>query len=113
MRGIDPDVAVGNDDDVIADARRHVDEARDLSIESMRFGFDHEIEIAAMERASKPIDCCDGGVAGTLDPKDDLNIAPIALDAERAEVVEQTRLIAAQRLEDGNRRRNGGSRGSA
>src|SRR5260221_8527734 len=108
MRGISPDVAVGHDDVVMADARRHVDEARDLSIEPMRFGFDHEIEIAAWERSSKPLDRCDGGVVGTLDPKDDLNIAPIILDAERAEVIEQTRLVAVKRLEDGNRRRNRG-----
>src|SRR5260370_148289 len=93
MRGISPDVAVGHDDDVMADARRHVDEARDLSIEPMRFGFDHEIEIAAGERASKPLDRCDGVVVGTLDPKDDLNIAPIVLDAKRAGSVRQPSLV--------------------
>src|SRR5258708_17545317 len=113
MRGISTDVAVGHDDDVMADARRHVDEARDVSIEPMRFGFDHEIEIAAGERASKPLDRCDGVVVGTLDPKDDLNIAPIVLDAKRAKVIEQTRLVAVKRPEDGNRRCNGGSPGRA
>ena len=52
-------------------------------------------------------------IIGTLDSKYDLNIAPIVLDAERAEVIEQSRLVAAQRLEDGNRRCKGGIRGSA
>src|SRR5258707_11138281 len=113
MRGISPDVAVGHDDDVMADARRHVDEARDLSIEPMRFGFDHQLEIAAGERASKPLDRCDGVVVGTLDPKDDLNIAPIVLNAERAEVIEQTRLVAVKRPEEGYPRRNGGGPGGA
>src|SRR5436305_14805193 len=109
MGGINPDVAVGDNDDVVADARWHVDEARDLAIEPMGFGVEDKMEVATGELASKPLDRCDGGVVGGLDAEHDLNIAPIVLDAERAQIIEQTRIVAVKRFENGHRRRSSGA----
>src|SRR5262249_16889261 len=109
MRGINPDVAVGQDDDVMADARRHVDEGRDLSIDPVRFAVDDEIEIAAGGHPPKPLDPGDGAIVRLLHAEDDLNIAPIILDAERAKIIEQTRFVAVKWFEDGDRRRSSGT----
>ena len=72
-----------------------------------------EIEIAAREHASKPLDRRDGGVVRGLDAEHDLNIAPIVLDAERAQIIEQTRLVAVKRFENGHRRRSSGAHPTA
>src|SRR5262245_58951437 len=109
MRRINPNVAVGHDDDVMADARRHVDEVRDLPIDPVRFAVDDEIEIAAGEHPPKPLDRSDGTIVRLLHAEDDLNIAPIILDAERAEIIEQTRLVTVKRFENSHRRRSSGA----
>ena len=108
--GVDPHVAVGEDDDVVTDARRHVDEVGDLAIQSVHLGFDHEIEIARRLCFLQVLDDRDGAIVGILHPEHDLNGAGIVLAAERGEVVEQSRLVAVQRLEDGDRRRGAGAR---
>ena len=46
----DAHIAVGEHDDVMTDAWRHVDEVGDLAIQSVHLGFDHEIELARRVR---------------------------------------------------------------
>ncbi len=109
--GAHPHVAVGEDDNVMADARRHVDEVGDLPIQSVRLGFDDEIDIAVGLRRAKALDDGNGVVVAVLHAADDLHGAGIVLDAERGEVVEKSRLIAVKWLEHGDPRRGRRARG--
>ena len=108
---VHPHVAVGDDDDVMTDARRHVDEVGDLPIQSVHLGFDHEIEITISLHLAQAFDDGNHGVVGVLNPADDLHASGIVLDAERCEIVEEARLIAVKRLENGDCRRGRGARG--
>src|SRR5262249_17814124 len=68
-------------------------------------GFDHEIEIAISVHLAQALDDRNGVVVGVLHPADDLHASRIVLDEERGEVVEEARLIAMKRLENGDARR--------
>src|SRR5262245_36798718 len=109
VAAIDPNIAIGEDDDLVADARRHVDEVRDLAIQPVRFVVDDNIEMAILLKLAQALDDGDRAVARMLDAADDLNLARIILRAERAEVLQQTRLAAVQRLENGDCRCGGGT----
>jgi hypothetical protein len=102
IAGIDPNIAIGEDDDLVAYARRHVDEVRDFAIQPVHLGVDHEIEIASGLELAQALDDRHRAVARMLDAADDLNVAGIILGAKGAEVLEQARLAAVQRLEDGD-----------
>ena len=103
--GLDPHVAVGEHDDLVSDARRHVDEVGDLAIDPMCAGVDHEIDIATRLQLAQTLDDRDCIVAGILHSEDDLNIAAIILAAEGAQIIEQARFVAMQRLENSDCRR--------
>ena len=113
IAGIDPDIAIGEDDDLVADARRHVDEVRDLAIQPVHLGVDDNIEMAMLLELAQALDDGDRAVARMLDAADDLNLARIILRAERAEVLQQTCLVAVQWLENGDCWRGGGTGGGA
>ena len=103
--GLDPHVAVGKNDNLVSDARRHVDEVGDLAIDPMCAGVDHEIDITTRLQLAQTLDDRDCTVVGILHSEDDLNIAAIILGAEGAQIIEQARFVAMQWLENSDCRR--------
>src|SRR5215207_3837125 len=71
--GSDPDVAVGQDDDIMADAVGHVDEVRDLLVRAVPASVDHELEGALRQLLDQPGRDRYGGIVWALDAEDDLN----------------------------------------
>src|SRR5215475_13671890 len=75
----------------------------------MQLGFDHEVEITPASTLVQALDHRDSAVIGILHAANHLNASGIILGAERREVVEQARLIAVQRLENGDIRGGSGA----
>ena len=98
--GIDPHVAVGDNDDVVFDALPHVDEIGDFAVQPVHRRVDDEIDPVGPMLRTKPLDDRDCFIVRILHAEDDLNMARIVLSAERSEVFKQAGLCAVQRFED-------------
>ena len=53
--GLDLDIAVRDDDDIMLDARRHVDQIADLAVDAMERRVDGELDIACSRRAAQTL----------------------------------------------------------
>src|SRR3984957_2906179 len=100
--GINNDVAVRQNQDVMASFGRQVDQIRDLTIGPMTERVDHEFDIAIGELGDKAANDVDRGIGAVLHAKHDLDRAWIVLNAKAGQIRQKTRFSPMKRLEDGD-----------
>ena len=100
--GINNDVAVRQNQDVMASFGRQVDQIRDFAIGPVTERVDHELDIAIGELGDKAGNDIDRGIGVVLHAKHDLDRARIVLNAKAGQIRQKARFSPMQRLEDGD-----------
>ena len=105
--GIDRDVAVGENHDLMIGQAGDVCQVGDLAVAPVCARVDPELDFLAGKSRLKPFHQGDGGIARFLDATHHLYRRRIALAAEGGETVENPLAFPVQRLENAHRPRLG------
>ena len=101
----DPHVGVGDDEGVVLGVAQQVRQVADLEVGADRAIVDDQRQLDGGEVADESIDHRDGRIVVVADAAENLE-GGVVLTAQRGEVVVELSVVAAQRLEDRDRRRS-------
>ena len=99
----DPDVAVGDHQDIMPGGREHVQHVADLEVGAAHTAVNHQRQVAVGKLPDQAPDGRDRGIGGLADAEDHLQVAAPPLLAKGAQVLVEPGLVAAERLQDGDR----------